>query len=650
MTNWLRSTTVFQRVALALMFLAVVDVLVSYLSGGTSTFQLFALAIIVGFIAFRKELLWRVRNRLLVTYCLFGVVPIFVIGLFLMTTAESLLGQFAAQRVRQDLEARIESVHAAAQNLMLAASHGAKADLLDGIRQRVPKLAAVVQTNVDRTNAVQANGNALVLPPDGKFQAAPTWVAPGFRDLFESGGQYYIGANVREGNTETFAYLPLDEQTLSSLAPRAVSVDAVLHGEYRTDIRFGLSGSTIAVFQNGVLKEIVPSGLGPPRSWWDVPVGGILDWKVLADSGKTGISLTLTSRPSLLVAGVVTGRMASVLFSVLVFVGGLFLLVEAVSLFSSFRLTRAITQSVDDLYRGTLQVAEGDFSHQIPVRGKHQLSALATSFNGMTTKIRQLIGEVKKKEKLDAELEIARQVQLRLFPKSVPKLKTLEMAGICIPGRVVSGDYYDYVRLDDRWTAIALGDVSGKGVSAALLMASIQSALHAQLKFSGASSHPGLPTERLSTATLMERIGQQLYENTPPEKYATFFCSVYDDETGRLTYTNAGHLKPILVRDGKAIALEGDGMVAGLLPDVKYEQQDVQLKTGDLLAIFTDGIPEAEDATEQEFGEARLAELLVTQIGQPLDKIITVVTGAVETWIHDPEGRDDLTLLLLRKL
>jgi sigma-B regulation protein RsbU (phosphoserine phosphatase) len=90
--------------------------------------------------------------------------------------------------------------------------------------------------------------------------------------------------------------------------------------------------------------------------------------------------------------------------------------------------------------------------------------------------------------------------------------------------------------------------------------------------------------------------------------------------------------------------------VVGLLPNVKYEQQDVQLRTGDLLAIFSDGIPEAEDAAVQEFGEARLAELLVTQTDKPLDNIIAVVTGAVEKWIHDPEGRDDLTLLLLRKL
>ena len=635
MTQWLRGRTLFQKVALVLMLLAVGTVLISYHSRGTSAIELVILAFATCYIAFRKELLWRVRNRLLVTYFLFGVVPIFLVGLALMLTAELVLGQVAAQRVNQDLEARIESVGSAAQSLTLAASDGAKADLLEGIRQQWPELAAVVRVN----------GDALRLPRDGQFQAAPAWIAPGFCGLFESGGGYFIGANVRDENTEAFVYLPLDQQALASFTPGVVSVAAVLSGKDYTTFDFGPFGSRISLVESGVRKEIVPTELRPPQSWWDVPIAGMLALKVQASSGKADVLLPLISRPSLLVAGVATGRLASIALSMLFVVGGFFLIVEAVSLFSSLRLSRVITRSIDDLYQGTLQVGRGDFSHQIPARGEHQLSALASSFNTMTAKIRQLIGEVKKKEKLDAELEIARDVQLSLFPKSAPKLRTLEIAGVCIPGRVVSGDYYDYVNLDGRWTAIALGDVSGKGVSAALLMASIQSALHAQLKFGRVSSEPVY-----STATLVALISQQLYENTPPEKYATFFCSVYDDETGRLTYTNAGHLKPILVRNGQAIPLEGSGLVAGLLPNVKYDQQDVLLRTGDLLAIFSDGVPEAMDAEQQEFGEARFAELLKTQINKPLDNIITVVTGTVEKWIHDPEGRDDLTLVLLRKL
>jgi sigma-B regulation protein RsbU (phosphoserine phosphatase) len=263
----------------------------------------------------------------------------------------------------------------------------------------------------------------------------------------------------------------------------------------------------------------------------------------------------------------------------------------------------------------------------------------------MTTQIVKLLGEARKKEKLESELEIARQVQNRLFPRTVPQLKTLELAGICIPGRYVSGDYYDFVPLDTRWTAIALSDVSGKGVSAALLMASIQSALHAQLKFRSEATSPVL-----STAALMGLLSQQLYENTPAEKYATFFCSVYDDETGRLTYTNAGHLKPILVRAGNASGLEGDGMVAGLLPHVKYEQQEIQLERGDLLAVFSDGIPEAENGEDQEYGEGRLAELLAENASEPLEEIIRIVTKRVDDWAADPDTRDDTTIVLARRV
>lgn len=541
MTQWLRGKTLIQKVALALMLLAVSAAIVSYCSGRTSTAEFVLLALILCYVAFRKELLWRIRNRLLITSFLFAVVPIILIGWALIIATELLLGQFATQRVHQDLEARIETVRATAQSLTLAASHGAKADLIDGIRREVPKLATLVRVN----------GDALRLSQDDQFQTAPQWIAPGFGGLFESGGRYFIGANVCDMSTETFAYLPLDQQALASLTPGVVSVSGVLREEHLiTLFTFGPSGSGTSVIENGVRKEVVPSELRPPQSWWDVPIAGMLPWKVQTPSGKADVLLPLVSRPSLLIAGDATGRMASVALSMLIIGGGFFLILEAVSLFSSFRLSRAITWSVDDLYQGTLQVGQGDFSHQIPVRGEHQLSELANAFNTMTAKIRQLIGEVKKKEKLDAELEIAREVQSSLFPKSAPKLRTLQMAAVCIPGRVVSGDYYDYVSLDDRWTVVALGDVSGKGVSAALLVASIQSALHAQLRFGGISLRP-----HFSTAELMGAISQQLYENTPPEKYATFFCSVYDDETGRLIYTNAGHLKPILVRDGKVLRL-----------------------------------------------------------------------------------------------
>ena len=123
---------------------------------------------------------------------------------------------------------------------------------------------------------------------------------------------------------------------------------------------------------------------------------------------------------------------------------------------------------------------------------------------------------------------------------------------------------------------------------------------------------------------------------------------MYDDESRLLRYTNAGHLKPILIRGGKSSTLPGDGLVAGLLPNVKYEQQEFQMEKGDLLAIFSDGIPEAENATAQEFGEPRLGDLLAENAQKPLAEIIDVVTTEVRKWIHDPDGRDDTTIVLAR--
>jgi sigma-B regulation protein RsbU (phosphoserine phosphatase) len=145
-------------------------------------------------------------------------------------------------------------------------------------------------------------------------------------------------------------------------------------------------------------------------------------------------------------------------------------------------------------------------------------------------------------------------------------------------------------------------------------------------------------------------LNRQLYRNTPPEKYATFYCAVYDDTRSRLTYTNAGHRAPILIRNGEAMRLESNGTVVGIFPEYPFEQVEVALQTGDLLAAFTDGITGSENAQEEQFGEERLIELLRSKANRPLDEIIQSVMDAVGAWAHDPSMRDDITMLLARKL
>ena len=269
--------------------------------------------------------------------------------------------------------------------------------------------------------------------------------------------------------------------------------------------------------------------------------------------------LLITTRPSALLGAIFGEKFTLALGSLYILIGLaiLFLLVEMVSLVIGVSLTRTVTGAMQDLYFGTRRVAEGEFSHRIQVKGHDQLAAVAESFNSMTERLERLVIVEKEKERLQSELEIAREVQNQLFPRTSPKMKTLEIHGLCRPASMVSGDYYDFLCLQDSKLAIAIGDVAGKGISAALLMASIQSIMRTQLTGATpmlAAAANGNSRHVYSTSRMVSQLNNQLYLSTAPEKYATFMFGVYDEQDRTFTYTNAGHLPSILIRDGRAAA------------------------------------------------------------------------------------------------
>jgi hypothetical protein len=241
--------------------------------------------------------------------------------------------------VRHDLEARIERIHDVTQDLVSAASHNAAPQLLEDIRRREPRLAAIVRT-----------GRATENLPDSKgaLAAAPDRIAPGFQGLFKAGESYYIGANVQaaQGNAEAFTYLPLDDETLASLTAGAVAVPAVIGGNTNTNIAFSGSGSRLAINEQGARKAILSTRVPPAKGLWDVSVATLLSFPMrIAPGEDTTVLLPVLSRPSRLLEGVVAGRMGSIIASVLVIIVGIFAVVELVSLVSSFSITRAITRS-----------------------------------------------------------------------------------------------------------------------------------------------------------------------------------------------------------------------------------------------------------------------------------------------------------------
>jgi len=223
----------------------------------------------------------------------------------------------------------------------------------------------------------------------------------------------------------------------------------------------------------------------------------------------------------------------------------------------------------------------------------------------------------------------------------VPALKTLRLKALCQPARVVSGDYFDYLGVEGSGAALAIGDVAGKGISAALLMATLQSSLRTQLRAAGREP---------SAAGLVSQLNQQLFAFTSPEKYATFYFGLYDDSSGMLTYTNAGHLPPLIVRNGETIRLDVNGMIVGAFPFSEYNESRIELRSGDLLVCYTDGITEPENEYGEMFGEERLVDAVRMHSGQGEEEIIAAIVNAVRQWTGEGELQDDMTLLLARRI
>lgn len=209
--------------------------------------------------------------------------------------------------------------------------------------------------------------------------------------------------------------------------------------------------------------------------------------------------------------------------------------------------------------------------------------------------------EIAGREADAVEMQQAREIQQNLLPKNIPQIPGFQIAGTWEPARAVGGDYYDVIQLTDTKAALCIADVSGKGISAALLMANVQAAVRA------------FATETVSPAEVCGRLNSVLCTNTATDKFVTMFYSVLDAPSGLLHFTNAGHLRPIVVsHNGSVARLENDGALLGIFPEWRYEVSTVRLATGDTLVLFTDGITEAEAANGEEFGEERLVDWLVS--------------------------------------
>jgi len=645
-----------------------------------------AIPLVLRFI--RRRMLWSLRNKLVLTYLLIGLAPVVLFVTLVLISAYVAAGQFSIHlvdsRVQEEL-GQISGDNAHRTEIIARLVEGGlllrnpQADWTAGLdsaslRRHRDTLAYINGAPIDLG---RAHGKApLGLPPwaaelkDGHFQG-----------LVLDGSDLYLAAvhQQRLGDGRQLS-------VVSSMPVDVSLVDVFSQGLGRVRLlaeRLGSGQATAAKKSTEQENRSIVGGAEPPAvNLADVQVRflstlSMNDW----DTGEhDSLPIEVDSRPSLLYQQLFGASLGGIVTDVyrygLIILCVLFGAIELLALIMAIRLSRTITSSVADLYEATQKIDRGELNHRIGVQRSDQLAELSHSFNTMTGSLQRLLEEQKEKERLQNELSIAQEVQANLFPQRITSLERLELHGICRPARSVSGDYYDFLVFHDEahngtprretGLGLAIGDISGKGISAALLMATLHSAVRAyrfaseELVYSKSAIEGLMATRDVngrdcdelfqSPGRILALLNRHLYRSTQPEKYATLFLAHYNADSSTLTYSNAGQLPPLVLgRDGAIRRLDRGGTVVGLIDGMHYDEGHLQMRSGDILVAYSDGVTEPENDFG-EFGETRLMEVVSRYRDRPLHVISAQVMQALDAWIGAEEQPDDITLVLARQI
>jgi phosphoserine phosphatase RsbU/P len=595
----------------------------------------------------RSRLLWSLRNRLIVAGLFIAVVPILLLVLLAVRSAGVLYSQLAAYLLYEDVQRRKDMLADIAEHI--AAAHGTLPAGRVTEAESEGILAAQSHSVHDRELpglTIEFSNDPTLLrkiAPNGKF----------FAGLLQQGEALSIFAiramEERKGVRVVTLRVPVTSDFLATIAPDLGTIQLNLMQRYAGGAHPGVLYTTNGAQYETTLRIVARNRfLQPALLWLDSPVDVVsrLDSVYLAADGRVDpvhpVLAVFNARPSQLSSRMFSslGELRNTYLIAFILIVIAFVVIEAGALITGLVLTRQITKAVDELYRATQFVQAGDFSHRVRIERRDQLGVLGESFNDMIGSVSTLIQEQQQRQRLENEISIAREVQDQLFPRALPKVPGVEIEAICKAARAVSGDYYDFIQLSPTHLAIAIADISGKGISAALLMASLQAALRSQVLVGG--------SEHMSTAELVSRLNKHLVRNTGDDRFATFFIAVYDSATRTLRYTNAGHLPSFLICKDSALHLDKGGMVLGIVEDYSYEEGSVIVAPDSLLVGYSDGLVEPENVYGEEFGIRRLQQAAVHVQGASPQVVAESLMTAAEEWAGTPEQADDMTVIVAR--
>jgi serine phosphatase RsbU (regulator of sigma subunit) len=643
-----------------------------WLTGGTSALEnadrivnlglivLASAALVDLTLAVRARLLWRVRRKLILSYILIGAVPILLLIAFSLLAFLLVFFDISSYLVRNRLNTLTEQANNLARTTLTEVDRTqfeARPDVLSRrqgvLETRYPGISlAIVPTSGNPRCGLAASKD---LPAPSIAGSLPRWVScRGFSGLLlyqappSTPGRLRLVAraaalpNRANPDYAVVVDLPVDEAStaqalegtgirLGTLAVVAKNSGADPLPVEPEDADDGIKGAARGFFNTATFITYTDwqNGLpGRAALSMNVQVGSLYNW--------LGGDQTRTT----------DANFNRILLAMLVGIGALLLVIEMVALGNGLALARSITDSVDELFKGTERVKAGEYSERIPQRSDDQLGDLALSFNLMTASIKQAIEDREEKQRLEGELRIAREIQMSLLPQGPLEVPGIQLAALCAPAREVGGDYYDYLPLGPDRFALLIADVSGKGASAALYMAELKGLMLSL------SRHHTSPRELLIEA---DRIISLHLDN---RSFITMIYAVVDTRARTLTCARAGHTPFIRIPGGArercARVLAPDGMVLGLNLDSgerfarTLREVTLPLDEGDLFFFFTDGISEAMDGGDGYFGEARLTSFLEAHADESPDDIRDGLLREVADFTVGQPQHDDITMIILK--
>ncbi|CAN5884678.1 hypothetical protein BH18ACI5_BH18ACI5_18580 [soil metagenome] len=614
------------------------------------------------FILTKRRLLWRVRRKLILSYIFIGVVPALLIVGFFMLSANLVAMNVSAYLFKDGYDDIVSDVKLTAQAAASAIAREPRAT--SDALARTQNTISQRYSNVSMAFIPASGGLATARAGEWEHQAPPATV-PSWLPVEEgfSGTTFIAGDEPGEvqlvirsviptrgqgGAGYVITDVPVDDHLLDRLrettgikarTPRfTVPVPAADKSPRQLLAPIASNESTFAPFRNSVTFLDAVS--------WDngLPSGATVS--MVFDLGELWSRLSKAQSENIKIKGEDLGQ---VFLLTLAFVAVLFLIIQGVALLMGLTLARSITSSIHELFTGTERVREGDFTHRINIFTNDQLGELAGSFNQMTGSIEGLLLTAAEKKRMEEELRIARQIQMSLLPRGPVDVPGLEITALCVPAREVGGDYYDFFHLQDDRLGLLIADVAGKGTSAALYMAELKGLVLA------------LSQSHSSPRSLLLEVNRIISENLDSRSFITMTYAVIDMRAATMTYCRAGHTPLVYMGGPRSTGIPGaqvltpSGMVVGLrFPGAAekfeelLEEHRIDLSVGDVIVLYTDGITEAMNPSEDLFGETRLSAIVEEHGHLESGELRERILREIESFVAGADQHDDMTMILVK--